>query len=112
MSEGIKFDQGKPRPSLIPPGALMEVIRVFTFGAHKYGDYNWDLGMNDSRLDDAGDRHKLLFRMGEDLDSESKLCHLAHSIANDLMRLQFFLDGRKEIDDRYFAKKRKSDDSK
>ena len=41
MSEGIKYDNKKCRMELFPPDAYEEICNIFTFGAKKYGDYNW-----------------------------------------------------------------------
>lgn len=77
---GIKFDHGKPRPGLLPAVALLEVSKVMAFGAKKYGDNNWQ-GLSDfqARYYDALQRHMLAWQMGEKLDQESGLPHLAHA---------------------------------
>ena len=36
-----KFDQGKPRLSLIPRSALIAAGEVLSFGAKKYDPHNW-----------------------------------------------------------------------
>lgn len=48
-SPGIKHDQGKPRFSLMPPLAELEVVKVLSFGAGKYSriGINYDLGSAD-----------------------------------------------------------------
>jgi len=97
---GKKFDQGKPKVSLIPFEALMKVAEVFTFGAKKYGDHNWRRGIKFSRTSSAHYRHRMQHDMGNDLDVESGIFHLAHSIANDMMELYFMIKGREELDDR------------
>lgn len=47
MSEklGDRFNEGKPRWSLVPQSALIPMVRVLEFGAKKYGDYNWAKGL-------------------------------------------------------------------
>ena len=74
----IKDDALKPRMSLIPQLALLEVGKVMTYGAEKYAAYNWMEGFDFSLLTDAAQRHLTAFNCGEDLDSESGLSHLAH----------------------------------
>jgi hypothetical protein len=98
--EAIKFDEDKPSMSLVPPKALQEVAKVFTFGAKKYGEDNWRKGFKYRRLLSAGMRHRNAFNCREDLDEETGLCHLAHSIACDMMLLEQYLKGFGE-DDRY-----------
>ena len=38
---GTKFDECKPRMGLVAPEFVEGVARVLTFGADKYGAYNW-----------------------------------------------------------------------
>lgn len=85
---GIKFDQDKPRMSLLPSGPLMEVAEVMTMGAKKYSPHNYRKGMNHSRLLDAAMRHMAQFNKGEKQDEESGKSHLAHAIASLLMLLE------------------------
>lgn len=102
-SGGKKFDQGKPSMSLIPADALMEVGKVFEFGKQKYDANNWRKGIKYERLLSAADRHtkKYLSHLHSDVDDESSIHHIAHAIANLLMVLQFDLENRKELDDRF-----------
>ena len=57
MSEGRKDDQGKARFSLLPWDAMKAIVKVLLFGAKKYGDRNWEAGMDWDRLFDALLRH-------------------------------------------------------
>jgi hypothetical protein len=82
---GTKHDSGKPRTDLLPPDALLEVSKVFTFGGNKYGDYNWCKGFKWSRLLGAALRHLFAFMRGEDKDPESNHSHLAHAACCVLM---------------------------
>ena len=79
MSEGVKFDRGKPPISLVNREALEMEADVMAYGATKYARDNWRLGMGWSRLIDAAMRHIVAFGDGEDLDPETKLHHLAHA---------------------------------
>ena len=76
---GLKFDDGKPLMGLIPPIAELEMARVLTFGASKYGRENWRHvdGASDRYLD-AMMRHINSYRQGEQNDPESGISHLAH----------------------------------
>jgi hypothetical protein len=84
----IKNDQNKPRVSLIPTVALLEVAKVLTFGANKYTSDNFRNGFAWRRLIDANLRHLLAFSDGEDTDSETGLSHLAHAGTCTLMLLE------------------------
>lgn len=77
----VKHDSGKPRFSLIPAEARLEVAKVFTHGAKKYPPGNFRKGADWSRYIDAMYRHMSAWEMGNDLDDESGLNHLAHACA-------------------------------
>lgn len=75
----IKNDALKPRMSLVPQLAKIEVAKVMTYGAEKYSEYNWMDGFDWTILTDAAERHITAFNCGEDVDAESGLHHLAHA---------------------------------
>jgi len=87
MSEGKKFDKGKTRWDLLPYPALEAVAGVFTFGAEKYGDRNWEKGIQYGRLFAAALRHLSKWWCGISNDKESGLKHLAHAGCCVLMLL-------------------------
>lgn len=83
MNEGMKFDDGKLLYSLIPPETLKALAEVLTFGAKKYDKNNWQLVENgEERYLDALFRHLEAYRVGEAIDPESGLPHLAHVLTN------------------------------
>jgi len=84
---GVKKDAGKPRMDLLDPTALMEMAKVMSFGATKYGDHNWREGINHSRLYAAVQRHLNQHWSGETFDDESNLPHLAHAMCGIMMML-------------------------
>ena len=94
VTEGNKFDSGKLRWSLLPVDAVTEVIKVLMFGASKYGDRNWELGINYDRLYDSTKRHLEAWWAGEDADPETGLSHLAHCACGVLFLLAFRLRGK------------------
>ena len=78
---GVKHDADKPRWDLLPLGATEDVVKVLTFGAKKYAPDNWryvDDAQN--RYYAAAMRHLTSHRMGQRLDDESGLPHLAHAV--------------------------------
>lgn len=83
----LRYDEGKPRLELLPPEALIEISKVFAFGAKKYGDYNWQKGFHWTRMLACLLRHTYYWAMGEDKDPESGLNHMSHAGANVLMIL-------------------------
>lgn len=75
---GIK----KPRIHLVPPASIVYQALGMQNGAEKYGPYNWrDNKVIASIYVDATQRHLLAWFDGEDIASDSKVPHLAHSIA-------------------------------
>lgn len=100
MSRGTKNDKGKVRISLIPKEAIWGMANGLTYGANKYGDYNFMSGIEYTRLADACMRHLTAFLDGEDIDVESGNPHLDHAMAS-LAMLKFMTTRRIEMDDRY-----------
>ena len=89
MSEGKKFDQEKPMLYLLPPKSLVEIGKVLTHGAEKYGPENWrkvdDLH---NRYTSAALRHIVAHMEGEKYDEETDLSHLAHAMCCLLFKLE------------------------
>jgi hypothetical protein len=79
MSKGIKHDAGKVRLELLPPELLFGVSEILTFGAKKYSDRNWELGMDWSRVFGGLMRHLWAWWRGEDTDAETGKSHLWHA---------------------------------
>ena len=92
--EGLKHDSGKLRWSLLPWGAVQEVVKVVTFGASKYGPCNWTkLEQPEDRYFSALMRHLAAWKTGESLDPETGIYHLAHAGCNVLFLLWFEMRG-------------------
>jgi hypothetical protein len=99
-NEGTKFDQDKPRTDLLDPEFLLGVSQVLRFGAEKYAANNWRQGISFSRILGGILRHVFATMRGEDHDPESGLKHTYHA-ACGLMFLSWYMDHRKEFDDRF-----------
>ncbi len=93
-------DAGKLRWDLLPWPALASVAEVYTWGATKYADRNWEKGIPWTRMFASGMRHLTAWFMGEANDPESGLPHLAHAVWNFLGILEFTLRCRFDLDDR------------
>lgn len=104
MSEGKKFDGGKPMLALLPTRPLEEIGKVLTYGAGKYDPWNWTNGMAWSRLISAMLRHLYAWMRGEDNDPETGLCHLAHVGCCVLFLLEYTFS-KQDFDDRYKVEK-------
>ena len=87
---GRKNDQGKARYDLIPPDSLEALAELYALGANKYGDRNWEEGVEFGRVFSAMMRHAWAWRKGEKCDSEDGQHHLASVAwcAFALMRLE------------------------
>lgn len=100
---GVKFDNNKPRYSLLAWKALDEIVRVYTFGAEKYADHNWRRGIKYSRLMSAALRHIVAWNSGETRDPESNLNHLAHAAFSLMAIIEFQKGDDKDLDDREYS---------
>lgn len=76
----------KHRWTLLPWGALKDVVGAFELGAAKYAVGDW---VNHPQMDhiDAAFRHLTAWLQHEPSDPESGLSHLAHAGARVLMAL-------------------------
>lgn len=98
VTRARKDDTGKLRYDLLPPKALEALAEVYTVGAAKYGDRNWERGLALGRVYAAIQRHLWALWSGEDLDPEDGLHHAAHAAWGCFALLEFA--GRPELDDR------------
>jgi hypothetical protein len=92
---GMKYDGGKDLAA-IPfqdfNDALMEMIRVCSFGARKYARSSWkDVPEAATRYEDALARH-FMAQYREHKDEESGLYHKAHLAWNALATLQLEIE--------------------
>ena len=98
---GLRFNEGKLRYDLLPPKAIEEAVKVFTYGAQKYtfkdeqgnitydGSLDWRRGMGWRSVIASLKRHVAAFERGEDKDPESGLMHMAHAIANAAFLIEY-----------------------
>lgn len=56
---------GKGRFDLLPQRAIQQVAKIFETGGLKYGDRNWEKGIDTNRFVDSGMRHLSKFMRGE-----------------------------------------------
>ena len=81
LETGVKYDQSKPRMSLMPEGVIKQVLEVLEYGSAKYSDNNWMMVPNaEVRYYDAAHRHLEAWWAGEANDAESGKAHLAHAM--------------------------------
>lgn len=100
LKEGTKNDHGKLRYDLIPVEGLEALAEVYTIGASKYADRNWELGIKFGRVYAAMLRHAVRWLAGESYDPVDGQHHLA-SVAWCALALITFEERRmSEFDDR------------
>ena len=91
VSGGLRFDAGKPRVDLLPPDALLELGKVYEYGAKKYAERNWEEGMKWSKVLGPLLRHLFEWMLRIERDEESGQRHIAHVAWNALALLTYEL---------------------
>ena len=83
-STGLRYNDGKMRPTLISPHALQGLMAVLEFGARKYAPRNWERGLPGGLepILDSLLRHVFAMMRGEEVDQESGLPHIDHVLCN------------------------------
>ena len=95
---GTKNDEGKLRYDLIPADALEQLAGVYTMGARKYGDKNWERGLAFSRIYAAMMRHLQAWWQGEDYAEDDGQHHLSSVAWGAMALLHYHLSGPCEDD--------------
>lgn len=72
QEQADRFDSEKIRYDLIPPYALEQLAKIFTFGAKKYLAHNWKKGMPWSKVEASLRRHLQAYAAGEDYDYDKE----------------------------------------
>ena len=81
---GRKDDAGKLRLELVPAEFIEWIAKVLQHGAEKYGEGNWQQGIDIKRLKGAFLRHYYAFEKGELIDPDSGLPHIDQAAVNAL----------------------------
>jgi hypothetical protein len=76
---------------LIPPKALLRVAQLYERGAKKYGENNWEKGMNFARLTESMLRHGQQW-----LEGDRQEDHLAAVVFNAFAMMHFQEIGREQ----------------
>jgi hypothetical protein len=91
---GRKFDENKPRWSLLPLETIEQIVTVLTYGAKKYGVNSWqNLDNFYDRYESALMRHLTQWQSGKQYDSDFyerygiKVSHLAMVATNAIFLL-------------------------
>jgi hypothetical protein len=97
-SKGMRFNKGKLRYDLLPPESIEELVKVYTMGAEKYADRNWEKGISVMGCFASIMRHSFAWLRGQTKDPESGLHHMGHVMWNAAAIVTFYY--RKMEDDR------------
>jgi hypothetical protein len=91
LEPALRYDVGKERFDLVPADSLFALVDVYTKGAAKYADRNWEKGMSWSRCFGSLMRHAWKFWRGETNDPETGCHHMAHVAWNALALVSYDL---------------------
>jgi hypothetical protein len=87
-ARGPKETNGKPDWAVFPFREAEAVVKVFEYGANKYGaPFTYRKGIPSGELWSAIMRHMIEIQNGNDIDAESGCLHTAHIAANAMMML-------------------------
>lgn len=89
MIEGKKFDDGKPKMSLVARSLLVAIATIMEFGLEKYGRDNWKGGMIWSKPYDAVQRHLTDWWEGKSLDPETGKSALWHAACEIMFLIEY-----------------------
>ena len=78
----LRYNEGKPKWSLVHYGSLIPMVRVLEFGAKKYAPKNWQKPMPLDQILESMQRHLAAIMDGELYDKESGIHHMGHIQAN------------------------------
>lgn len=90
QDKGKRFNEGKIRYDLAPTFAQEQYAKVLTFGASKYGDNNWRLGMKWSKVIASLERHLQELKKCVDFDHETGCLHAAHIMTNAAFLTEYY----------------------
>lgn len=100
LREGTKDDTEKNRLDLLPFDVIEEVGTVYTLGARKYDDRNWEKGIKYMRVVGALLRHLFAWVLGEERDPKDGQRHITSVVWNAMTLCAYELRGMSKYDDR------------
>lgn len=80
--KATRHNEGKKRWSLVHYKSLEPLVEVLEFGAEKYGEFNWQKGLDKREILESMMRHLAALMDGEQNDKESGLHHIGHIMCN------------------------------
>ena len=89
QTKALRYNQGKPKWSLVHFKSLEPMVRVLMYGADKYAPDNWKKGLDRKEILDSMQRHLAQLIDGQEIDEESNLHHIGHIMCNCLFYSYF-----------------------
>lgn len=89
MEKALRYNDKKPRWSLIHYKSLEPLVRVLEYGCEKYSRDNWKKGLDKAEILDSMQRHIVALMDGQENDLESGLPHIGHIMANAMFYSHF-----------------------
>lgn len=80
--KSLRYNEGKPKWSLVDFKSLEPMVRVLEYGCTKYEKDNWKKGLDNTEVLESLSRHLFALMSGEELDPESQLPHIGHIMCN------------------------------
>ncbi len=105
-NKGLRYDDNKPRYDLIPPEAMDELALLYTIGAKKYAERNWERGMNWGKVFGSLMRHAWKWMRGQEYDEETGVHHMIH-VAWNAIALYIYYVRKIGLDDRNIPRRTK-----
>lgn len=82
--KALRYNQGKPKWSLVHFKSLEPMVKVLMYGEKKYARDNWKKGLDRQEILDSMQRHLAALIDGQEIDSESQEHHIGHIMCNAL----------------------------
>jgi hypothetical protein len=95
--KALRYNEGKPKWTLVHFKALLPLVRVLEYGTIKYSKDDWKNPMDKKEILDSLLRHVIELTNGEEIDKESNQPHIGHIMAN-AMFYQYHVDTSVETD--------------
>jgi len=95
-----RYNDDKPKWSLVNFESLIPLVKVLEFGTIKYAKFDWTKGFPTTEICESMLRHIFAYLNGEDKDEESGLPIEGHIFCN-AMFLSYMIKNRPDLDDRY-----------
>lgn len=92
--KGLRYNDNKPKWSLVHFQSLLPMVRVLEKGAIKYSPENWKKGLGKKEILESAMRHLTAMMDGELNDAETGLPHAGHVMCN-MMFYNYFTDPEK-----------------